>query len=413
MANYTIELRTLLDRGYHLNLDHYPIFSEEYRPVLNRKIINHFYFREIGQETPDRFNFMLARKLDEIMPYYNKLYMSEMISFDPLATEYFTSVTEDKRSQDTTRNTKDRKRGAETTGDVYTSNLDRHTSTNYIEHNDENQDATYTKYGDKTIDYTRDQTEDLNEKTTSHNTRTDNLQENTTEKITTNTLTTNDLTSNTVTDSTGSGTSDTRGTKNTTFSDIPQAGITTTVTVNPDGSVTTETTGYATTTTNENTTEHNTSTTEAHSDSTTTNTGTVNVDGTSDRTTNTSNTGTQDNDGNGTKDNDNTIEIVDNTVENWREAGTSNQKTDYNETNDTVTAENIKEDSERNIARNEKVDTTRKELEQALESAKSDYTEKGRKGWSPAELIQKYRDILLNIDMQIIDDLETLFMGVY
>ena len=76
MSFYTIELRHLINMGYVLNLNDYPIFSEDYRPILNDKIINHFYFREIGSETADRFNFRLGSKMAEIMPYYNLIYDS-------------------------------------------------------------------------------------------------------------------------------------------------------------------------------------------------------------------------------------------------------------------------------------------------------------------------------------------------
>lgn len=76
MSFYTIELRHLVNMGYELNLKDYPIFSEEYRPILNDKIIKHFYFREIGSETADRFNFRLGAKMGEIMPYYNLVYQA-------------------------------------------------------------------------------------------------------------------------------------------------------------------------------------------------------------------------------------------------------------------------------------------------------------------------------------------------
>lgn len=93
MAKYTIELYSLMDLGYELNLDAYPIFDEDYRDGLNEKIVNHYYFREIGQETPDRFNFMLGRTMNEIMPYYNQLYKSERDAFDYLTT---TNIAESK-----------------------------------------------------------------------------------------------------------------------------------------------------------------------------------------------------------------------------------------------------------------------------------------------------------------------------
>lgn len=71
----------------------YPIFDEEYRPVLNKKILKHFYMREIGQETIALWQHYLDVTLNEVMPYYNKLYKSELLSFNPLydvdlTTEY-------------------------------------------------------------------------------------------------------------------------------------------------------------------------------------------------------------------------------------------------------------------------------------------------------------------------------------
>lgn len=62
----------------------YPIFDEQYRPILERKILKHFYMREIGFETVGLFKMKLNNKMNEIMPYYNKLYESELFEYDPL-----------------------------------------------------------------------------------------------------------------------------------------------------------------------------------------------------------------------------------------------------------------------------------------------------------------------------------------
>lgn len=68
-------------------LSDYPIFDEEHRPVLNNKIIDHYLLREIGRETVPMFKLSLKRKLNEIMPPYNKLYISERDSvYNPLVT---------------------------------------------------------------------------------------------------------------------------------------------------------------------------------------------------------------------------------------------------------------------------------------------------------------------------------------
>lgn len=62
----------------------FPIFDESYRTVLETKILRHYYTREIGLETVGLWKLKLNTKLNEIMPYYNKLYKSELIDFNPL-----------------------------------------------------------------------------------------------------------------------------------------------------------------------------------------------------------------------------------------------------------------------------------------------------------------------------------------
>lgn len=88
MSTYTMQLRKLLQQGFDLGLQNYPIFLESYRETLNAKILNHFYFREIGYETPAQFKFCLNRKMNEIMPTYNKLVTSLNGIKNILSTEY-------------------------------------------------------------------------------------------------------------------------------------------------------------------------------------------------------------------------------------------------------------------------------------------------------------------------------------
>lgn len=57
----------------------WPIFDEEYRVPLEKKILRYFYTREIGCETYGHWKLMLQNKLCEIMPYYNQLYKSELL----------------------------------------------------------------------------------------------------------------------------------------------------------------------------------------------------------------------------------------------------------------------------------------------------------------------------------------------
>lgn len=62
----------------------YPLYDPQYKSVLETKIIEHYWFREIGLETYGKFKFFLNRKMNEIMPYYNQLYKSATIEFNPM-----------------------------------------------------------------------------------------------------------------------------------------------------------------------------------------------------------------------------------------------------------------------------------------------------------------------------------------
>lgn len=68
----------------------YPIFDEDYRSGLEIKILRHFYTREISEETVGLWKLRLNSKMNEIMPYYNQLYKSELLEFNPLYTHNLT-----------------------------------------------------------------------------------------------------------------------------------------------------------------------------------------------------------------------------------------------------------------------------------------------------------------------------------
>ena len=61
-----------------------PFFDEEYRSVLCQKILKHYYLREICCETVGIWIFWMNTRLEEIMPYYNQLYASAKIEFNPM-----------------------------------------------------------------------------------------------------------------------------------------------------------------------------------------------------------------------------------------------------------------------------------------------------------------------------------------
>lgn len=77
MSKYTTQVRYIVEGGVDLFDFDYPIFDEAYRGVLEQKIIDYYYFREIGLETVGQFKHFLKSKLNVIMPYYNQLYGTE------------------------------------------------------------------------------------------------------------------------------------------------------------------------------------------------------------------------------------------------------------------------------------------------------------------------------------------------
>lgn len=113
MANFTTEVRSICEfyAGYEEGQERdkvhdiitvampkvfdfdFPIFDEEYRPVLERKILMHYYTREIALETVALWKLKLEARLNEIMPKYNKLYEVQLFSYNPL---WDVDLTEDK-----------------------------------------------------------------------------------------------------------------------------------------------------------------------------------------------------------------------------------------------------------------------------------------------------------------------------
>ena len=121
MSSYTMQLRTIIEQAsqYETGLSHnerieigrkklfnfyYPIFDERYRKQFETNIIKEFYFKEIGFETEGRFLFELEHFLNLNMPYYNQLFESELIEFDPLESYSLETVSKREIDSDKTEN---------------------------------------------------------------------------------------------------------------------------------------------------------------------------------------------------------------------------------------------------------------------------------------------------------------------
>lgn len=316
MSNYTVLLCDLINSGFDIGLKDYPIFDETYRATLNKKIIDHYYTREIGAETPALFKLWLNRKMNEIMPYYNKVYQTELIEFDPLIT-----------NKVITKHLKD--------------NQDSHNTDNTADHNKNNTSA-YTTDSNGT--YNRNRTNDLDSKEdmTANEQYTENRTTDHTEHITSNKETIYSEQVHNV------------------FSDTPQNLV-------HDGYVADD---YFGTTADYNYKE--TQTTEDFAQDTTAKE-------------TMQDTHTKDNTQNTAFAEDVTEVIADTSTSHTDEEGTAGET--FNQTqNETHTGE---------------------AHEQFIEEIT------GLNTVSQSDLIDKYRNILLNIDMMIIEQLKYLFMMVY
>ena len=92
-AKYTVVLKSLMDNpaamaAINKALSTYPLFSAPgydlvpTRDDLNRRLLNHYKYREIGFSAPGRFLDELETAMCEIMPRYNELLKTVVIMAD-------------------------------------------------------------------------------------------------------------------------------------------------------------------------------------------------------------------------------------------------------------------------------------------------------------------------------------------
>jgi hypothetical protein len=189
MSSYTMTLKEVIDflgsdEGYStrdkieigrtklFDFD-YPIFNADYKKVFETHFIRKFYMREIGFETEGLFKFQLETWLIINMPYFNKLFESELIQYDPL-TNSKTTVTHTKttdKDQTQTSNTNGSNQATskqDTTGSLIEDNFDRQLDSD----NPDSRLAITTKDGEGVIQYAKNikENNENNSKTSSGNT---------------------------------------------------------------------------------------------------------------------------------------------------------------------------------------------------------------------------------------------------
>ena len=99
------DVNNVLDLSWNKIFDStFPIFDEAYRKPLCKKILKHFYTREICCETFGLWKMWLNEKMELIMPYYNQLYRSELLEINPFYNFDYTKTGGEIKASDTAVN---------------------------------------------------------------------------------------------------------------------------------------------------------------------------------------------------------------------------------------------------------------------------------------------------------------------
>lgn len=90
--NGDINVRSRIEQGRPGLFDFdYPFYDDTLKKDFETHFIRRFYMREIGFETEGLFKFNLETWLIINMPYWNKVFESELITFDALSNTNITS----------------------------------------------------------------------------------------------------------------------------------------------------------------------------------------------------------------------------------------------------------------------------------------------------------------------------------
>jgi hypothetical protein len=56
-----------------------------FKAQIEQQLLDYYYDHEIGQETPDMFKRKFKANWNRIIPYYNKLYNTTLLAYNPLS----------------------------------------------------------------------------------------------------------------------------------------------------------------------------------------------------------------------------------------------------------------------------------------------------------------------------------------
>ena len=396
-ANYTMRLWDLLQMGYKLFDFPYFIWDESKREEIQQKFADYYMFREICVDSPEYFKHLFKSRWQVHWPYFNELYKSTELKYNPLTTHYESE--QESQGRDLAREETEAKLGTACSENRVT---DAKTSHQLVvgtldETVDGTEDETTHRFLDQwektdehvvgTLDSTVDSTENMTEN--SHTEGVKDTEGHLEKDVIGNSQRVTDTESHTAT------------TGHTTHSDYPQANLAAVSPENPgiwatwteDSKGTSDTTTHGTETidstenTNQDTTEHQT-----YSEDYDHNKDTV---------------------GNVATDQD-TTQTTEKTVHHTEDENTV-RDLDTQDVTDQDTTETTDIKSFENEIGKTHSNTKEANSSQSNEKEKKDKvrTVSGYADKSPQELLILYRQAIINIDKQLIDTFAPLFMGVY
>lgn len=357
----------------------YPIYDENYRSVLNQKIIEHYFDKEIGLDSLAKFKFHLRTKLREIMPYYNQLYLSTLLEFNPL---YDTDYKEEHEGVENIKSNEDKvgsrnrvKNETDITSTDSTSNkeLDSHETNEYenIAADNKNRNSDISATHDITKDNNTDETNHKTSETTLGGSDRSNYNETVTEQKT--------------------GSQDSDNSKTTKYSDTPQGALSG---FSDDR--------YMTRGEVQAGTEH-----ISNSEN-----NTINKDGDTTTTYGKTEHNITDLTGNQKTNSTENIEDHTNTVDTEKNNFTEQHSANITDTLDETVTNHSDINKENDLSENEQEKETIDKKVDSLDSYINHvYGKRGNTTYP--EMIMSFRESIINVDMMVIDELADLFMLIY
>mgnify|MGYP003302326703 CR=1 FL=1 len=122
MPSSGMSVDEILQKTWEDIFEPFAFWRPEARGAFCVDILRHFYTREIGFETVGLWKLKLNTKIREIMPYYDKMFESMTMTYEPFNDVNYTRTLEGKEHGENNKSENTNKNGEELSSEVYDSN---------------------------------------------------------------------------------------------------------------------------------------------------------------------------------------------------------------------------------------------------------------------------------------------------